>query len=76
MSTRKKHWISYYYVQSLNELNEIETINHTKHKNELYHKFLFKKQAKELAKEQKGIRPDLKFRLIKCTEIYEPHEWF
>jgi hypothetical protein len=73
-----KHCFTYYYVQSQEYNNIPKIVYHTKNKktNEYYYKFLDKEKAKELAEEEKKLFPVLKFRVIECTEIFEPSEWF
>ncbi len=73
-----KHSFTYYYVLSQGEDNIPEIVCHTKNKNtnEYYYKFLHKEKAQKLAEEEKKLFPVLKFRVIECTEIFEPSEWF
>ena len=72
-----KQSFTHYYVQAQKEGEAPEIVYHTHDKKtkEYYYKFLNRKQAKELAEAEKKITPDVKFRVIKLTETYEPTPW-
>ena len=74
-----KQSFMHYYVQAQKE-GELSTeiVYHTynEKKNEYYYKFLDRKKAKALAEAEKKITPDVKFRVVKCVETYEPDAWF
>ena len=73
-----KQSFTHYYVQALVEGSAPQVVYHTHHKdkNEYYHKFLDRKKAQELAEAEKKITPEHKFRVVKCTETYDPKPWF
>ena len=35
-----------------------------------------RKKAKALAEAEKKITPEIKFRVVKCIETYQPDPWF
>ena len=47
-----------------------------KKKKKHYHKFLDKKKAQELLEAEKVATPNVKFRVVKCTETYDVGTWF
>ena len=73
-----KQSFTHYYVQAQKEGEQPEIVHHTydEEKKEYYYKFLDKKKAKALAEAEKKITPDVKFRVVKCVETYEPDAWF
>lgn len=73
-----KQSFTHYYVQAQNSNGEPEIVHHTydKEEKEYYYKFLDKKKAKALAEAEKKITPNVKFRVVKCTETYETEPWF
>ena len=73
-----KQSIVHYYVQAKkkDEAPEIVYHTHDKETNEYFYKFLNKKQAKKLAEDEKKISPDVKFRVVKLTEVYDVDSWF
>jgi hypothetical protein len=73
-----KQSIIHYYVQAQKEGEAPEIVYHTHDKKtkQYYHKFLTRKQAKELAEAEKKITPDVKFRVVKLTETYDADAWF
>ena len=73
-----KQSFTHYYVQAQNEGEQPEIVHHTydEEEKEYYYKFLDKKKAKALAEAEKKITPDVKFRVVKCVETYEPDAWF
>ena len=73
-----KQSFTHYYVQAQKEGEAPEIVYHTHDKKtkEYYHKFLDKKKAKALAEAEKKITPDVKFRVVKCTETYDADAWF
>ena len=72
-----KQSFTHYYVQAQKEGEAPEIVYHTHDKkaNEYYYKFLDKKKAKALADAEKKITPDVKFRVVKCTESYDADAW-
>lgn len=73
-----KQSFTHYYVQAQKEGEAPEIVYHTHDEKakEYYHKFLDKKKAKALAEAEKKITPDVKFRVVKCTETYDTEPWF
>ena len=73
-----KFSITHYYVQAQKEGEAPEIVYHThdKETDEYYHKFIDRKKAKALAEAEKKITPDIKFRVVKCTETYDADSWF
>jgi hypothetical protein len=73
-----KQSFTHYYVQAQKEGEAPKIVYHTHDKKtkEYYHKFLEKKKAKALAEAEKKITPDIKFRVVKCTETYDTEPWF
>lgn len=72
----KKSFV-HYYVQALKEGSAPEIVCHSQddETKEYYHKFLDKKKANDLAKAEKEITPEIKFRVVKCTETYDAGDW-
>ena len=73
-----KQSFTHYYVQAKKECRAPEIVYHTKNKktDEYYYKFMERKRAKALAEAEKKINPEVKFRVVKCTEIYDAEPWF
>jgi tRNA G37 N-methylase Trm5 len=73
-----KQSFTHYYVQAQKEGEQPEIVYHTyeEEEGEYYYKFLDKRKAKALAEAEKKITPDVKFRVVKCVETYEPDAWF
>lgn len=73
-----KQSFTHYYVQAQKEGEAPEIVYHTHDKKakEYYHKFLDRKKAKALAEAEKKITPEIKFRVVKCTETYDTEPWF
>ena len=73
-----KQSFTHYYVQAQEEGGMPEIVSHTydKKTKEYFHKFLDRKKAKALAEAEKKITPNEKFRVVKCTEIYDTEPWF
>ncbi len=73
-----KQSFMHYYVQAQKEGELPEIVYHTynEKKKEYYYKFLDRNKAKALAEAEKKITPDVKFRVVKCVETYEPDAWF
>jgi excinuclease UvrABC nuclease subunit len=72
-----KKSFTYYYVQAKKE-DEIPKIvyhTHNKEYGEYYHRFFDKKKANALAKAENKIKPEVKFRVVKCTKTYEAEPW-
>lgn len=68
----------HYYVQAQKGDEAPEIVYHTydKKSKEHYHKFFDKKKAKALAEAEKKLAPEIKFRVVKCTETYDADTWF
>jgi len=62
-------------AQEENELPEIVYHTFDKKRKKYFHKFLDRKQAQELLDKEKAIVPSVKFRVVKCTEIYDAGNW-
>lgn len=73
-----KQSFTHYYVQAQKEGEAPEIVYHTydKETDEYYYKFLERKKAKALAEAEKKITPEIKFRVVKCIETYQPDPWF
>ena len=73
-----KQSFTHFYVQAQKEAEAPEIVYHTHDKKakEYYHKFLDRKKAKALAEAEKKITPEVKFRVVKCTETYDTEPWF
>jgi len=73
-----KQSFTHYYVQVQKEGENPQIVYHTydEEEKEYYHKFLDRKKAKALAEAEKKITPNEKFRVVKCTEIYDTEPWF
>lgn len=73
-----KQSFTHYYVQAQKEGEAPEIVYHThdKETDEYYYKFLERKKAKALAEAEKKITPEIKFRVVKCIETYQPDTWF
>ena len=72
-----KKSFAHYYVQAQEEGGLPEIVSHAydKKKKEYFHKFLDRKKAQELLDKEKLITPNTKFRVVKCTEIYDAGIW-
>ena len=72
-----KSSFTHFYVQAQvdNGLPMLVTHSKDEETGEEYHKFLDKKQAVKLAKAEKEITPNIKFRVVTCVETYEAGEW-
>ena len=69
---------TYYYVQALEKGKQfpVVVIHSVREKTgEEFYKFLEKKQAVELLKQEKEAAPKVKYRLVKLVESYEIGEW-
>ena len=73
-----KESFTHFYVQAQKEGEAPEIVYHTHDKKakEYYHKFLDRKKAKALAEAENKITPEVKFRVVKCTETYDAEPWF
>jgi predicted nucleotidyltransferase len=73
-----KHSFTHYYVQAQKDNEAPEIVAHTydKKTKEYFHKFLDRKKAQALAEAEKKSTPDIKFRVVKCTETYNIGSWF
>jgi len=72
-----KKSFTHYYVQAQEEGGLPEIVSHTydKKKKQHFHKFLDRKKAQELLDKEKLIVPNVKFRVVKCTETYDAGTW-
>lgn len=72
-----KRSFTHYFVQAKEEDKAPMLVIHTidDDTGEQYYKFLDKKKAFELAKTEKNISPNIKFRVMKCVETYQAGEW-
>lgn len=72
-----KQSFTHYYVQVLiDKLPQIVYHSHNEDKTEYYYKFMDKKKAQKLAEAEKEVTPEHKFRVVKCTETFDPKPWF
>ena len=73
-----KQSFTHYYVQAKEEGGLPEIVSHTydEKKKEHFHKFLDRKKAQELLEAEKKATPNVKFRVVKCTETYDAGNWF
>ena len=73
-----KQSFTHYYVQAHIEGELPGIVYHTYNEEEkkFHYKFFDRKKAKALAKAEKEITPDVKFRVVKCVETYEVDAWF
>lgn len=73
-----KQSFTHYYVQAQENGGLPEIVHHTydEKTKEYFHKFMDRKKAKALAEAEKKILPEVKFRVVKCTETYDASEWF
>ena len=67
-----KQSFTHYYVQALIEGESPQVVYHS----EDSYKCLDRKKAQKLAEAEKQITPEHKFRVVKCTETYDPKPWF
>lgn len=67
----------YYYVQSKSENNDVAIIGHSQDDKtgEVYYKFVSKSQAHKLAQDERKIKPDSKYRIVKVIERIEIGPW-
>ena len=72
----KKSFV-HYYVEAQKEGSAPEIVCHLQDDGtkEYYHKFLDKKKANDIAKAEKEITPEIKFRVVKRIEIYDVGDW-
>lgn len=56
-------------------LPEIVSHTYNKETKEYFHKFLDRKTAQELLETEKKATPNVKFRVVKCTETYDAGSW-
>lgn len=68
---------THYYVEAQEDGGLPEIVSHTydRKKNEHFHKFNDCKKAQELIEKEKLIVPNIKFRIVKCTETYDFWLW-
>lgn len=71
-----KHTSSYYYVESLVE-KSIKTIGHSadEETGEIYYKFLDRKKANNLLRDEKKLVPEFKYRVVKVTTTHNAEQW-
>lgn len=72
-----KKSFTHYYVQAQEEGGLPQVVVHTisKAKLEQYHKFTDRKKAQEFLEVEKKSAPNVKFRIVKCTETFESSSW-
>lgn len=72
-----KKSFTHYYVQAHEEGELPKIVAHTYNQktNEHYHKFIDRKKAQELLEAEKRVTPDVKFRIVKCTETFDTGSW-
>ncbi|MEL7600595.1 MAG: hypothetical protein AAGU18_10935 [Proteiniphilum sp.] len=72
-----KQSFTHYYVQA-QEVGLPEIVSHTydKKTKEHFYKFLDRKKAQALLEAEKKATPNVKFRVLKCTETYDAGSWF
>lgn len=68
---------THYYVQAQedNELPEIVSHTYDTKTKEYLYKFLDRKKAQALLAAEKKATPNVKFRVVKCTETYDVGTW-
>ena len=73
----EKRSFTHYYVQAQEEGGLPQIVVHTLNEKtqEHYHKFADRKQAQELIEVEKKSAPNVKFRIVKCTETFESGSW-
>jgi hypothetical protein len=72
-----KHSFTHYFLQSKLGDAPPQIVGHSQDEetNEIYHKFLDRKKAVKLMKDEKKVSPEYKYRIIKCTETYNEGSW-
>ena len=72
-----KYSFTYYFVQLKIEKEDPIIICHSKDEETggLYHKFLNKKEAVKLKKNEKKLSPEKQYRIVKCVENFHFDEW-
>jgi hypothetical protein len=72
-----KHSFTHYLLQSKLGDAPPQIVGHSQDEetNEIYHKFLDRKKAVKLMKDEKKVSPEYKYRIIKCTETYNEGSW-
>lgn len=75
-----KHTTTHYYVQSIdtkNEDNQPAIVGHTKDEEtgEIYYKFMSKKSAERLMKEEIATAPEFSYRIVKLVNTFEATAW-
>lgn len=73
----EKRSFTHYYVQAQEEGGLPQIVVHTLNEKtqENYHKFPDRKKAQELIEAEKKAAPNVKFRIVKCTETFESGNW-
>lgn len=68
---------THYYVQAREEGRMPQRVVHTTNEKtqEHYYKFADRKMAQELLEVEKQSAPNVKFRIVKCTETFESGSW-
>ena len=71
------HSTTFYFVQSKLGDNRPETVGHSKDKKtgEIYYKFMDRKKAHKLMKDEKLVSPEYNYRLVKETITYNEGAW-
>jgi hypothetical protein len=72
-----KHSFTHYFLQSKlgNEPPQIVGHSQDVETKEIYHKFLDRKKAVKLMEDEKKVSPEYKYRIVKCTEIFDEGTW-
>lgn len=72
-----KRSFTHYYVQAQENGGLPQIVMHTYNETtqEHYHKFIDRKKALELIVAEKKATPDVKFRVVKCTETFDTGDW-
>ena len=73
----EKRSFTHYYVQAQEEGGLPKIVVHTLNEKtqEHYHKLADRKKAQELIEAEKQAAPNVKFRIVKCTETFESGSW-
>ena len=72
-----KKSFTHYYVQAMEKGKLPVIVSHTydEKTKEHFYKFLDRKKAQALLEVEKKVTPNVKFRVVKCTETYDSGSW-
>lgn len=72
-----KHSFTHYFLQSKLGDAPPQIVGHSQddETKEIYHKFLDRKKAVKLMEDEKKVSPEYKYRIVKCTEIFDEGTW-